>query len=145
MKIKLKPSPFVEECVHEYSGDGYCSKCKQPSPARKEFDEKAKAKRLMCSHQFDSVGICVKCGKPQGSQNIVPMVLGLEKVPSSKPTLLRTERKYEEMPFGKHKGYPLSDIPTDYLRWAVGPKGLDDDGSGLYKSLEIELWDREDR
>ncbi len=24
-----------------------------------------------------------------------------------------------EMPFGKHRGTPLSEIPTDYLRWLV--------------------------
>lgn len=29
----------------------------------------------------------------------------------------------KQMPFGKHKG-PMADVPTDYIRWALGPRGL---------------------
>jgi exodeoxyribonuclease X len=29
------------------------------------------------------------------------------------------------MPFGKHKGIPLSDVPSDYKHWLLGQSDLD--------------------
>ncbi len=47
----------------------------------------------------------------------------------SKPILLKT------MPLGKHKGRPFSEVPTEYLQWAIN-KGFDED---LSFSLKTEL------
>jgi DNA polymerase-3 subunit epsilon len=44
------------------------------------------------------------------------------------------------MPLGKHKGRPFSDIPTEYLRWALG-KDFDQD---LIFSIKTELKKRND-
>lgn len=51
-----------------------------------------------------------------------------------KPILLRT------MPLGKHKGRPFSEIPVEYLRWALG-KDFDQD---LVFSIKAELKKRKD-
>jgi exodeoxyribonuclease X len=40
------------------------------------------------------------------------------------------------MPFGKHKGEPLEDIPTDYLNWALAEATLSDD---LVEEMEAQL------
>jgi uncharacterized protein (DUF3820 family) len=40
------------------------------------------------------------------------------------------------MPFGKHRGQPLRDIPTSYLRWLVGGVKL---SSGLRLAVAEEL------
>lgn len=45
------------------------------------------------------------------------------------------------MPFGKHKGQPLAEVPTDYLRWLTG---LDDLREPLYSAAHAELDRRED-
>ena len=45
------------------------------------------------------------------------------------------------MPFGKHKGEKLSDIPTDYLKYILGWDRLYD---GLRKTIEAHLKTRED-
>ena len=29
------------------------------------------------------------------------------------------------MPFGKHKGLPLSEVPSDYKRWLLGKGDID--------------------
>jgi DNA polymerase III subunit epsilon len=44
------------------------------------------------------------------------------------------------MPLGKHKGRPFSEIPTEYLRWALG-KDFDQD---LVFSIKVELKKRKD-
>ena len=44
------------------------------------------------------------------------------------------------MPLGKHKGRPFSEIPTEYLRWALG-KDFDQD---LVFSIKTELKKRKD-
>ena len=44
------------------------------------------------------------------------------------------------MPFGKHRGEYLEDIPTDYLRWCV--EKLDNLSAGLRQDIEAELDDR---
>lgn len=51
-----------------------------------------------------------------------------------KPVSLKT------MPLGKHKGRPFSEIPTEYLRWALG-KDFDED---LVFSIKTELKKRKD-
>jgi DNA polymerase-3 subunit epsilon len=51
-----------------------------------------------------------------------------------KPILLKT------MPLGKHKGRPFGEIPTEYLRWALG-KDFDQD---LVFSIKTELKKRKD-
>lgn len=43
-------------------------------------------------------------------------------------------RTPNEMPFGKHKGTPLKQVPKDYIRWLLGTDGLD---SYLRKALEM--------
>ncbi len=46
------------------------------------------------------------------------------------------------MPFGKHKGTKISELPTDYMEWAVGDNGLDPEKSdkwiaAMQRQLEI--------
>jgi hypothetical protein len=43
------------------------------------------------------------------------------------------------MPFGKHAGKPLPDVPTDYLEWALKETKL---GSGLRAAVVAELGQR---
>jgi uncharacterized protein (DUF3820 family) len=62
---------------------------------------------------------------------------------SGEPTRYRhdgPERVYKSIPFGKHKGEPLEELPLSYLQWFI--TNVEDDGSGLYSSVQQELWDR---
>ena len=40
------------------------------------------------------------------------------------------------MPFGKHKGEPISECPTEYLDWLIGQDWLFDD---LRTAIETDL------
>lgn len=40
-------------------------------------------------------------------------------------SLLNKPRPILHMPFGKHQGVPLKDVPRDYIRWLLGSGGLD--------------------
>ena len=44
-----------------------------------------------------------------------------------------------EMPFGKYRGRPLSEVPTDYLKWLLRLSNLSDD---LREAVRAELKDR---
>ena len=44
-----------------------------------------------------------------------------------------------KMPFGKHKGKPLEEIPVDYLRWLYYEADIRDD---LYEAVADELENR---
>ena len=46
------------------------------------------------------------------------------------------------MPFGKHKGTPLSEVPTDYLWWVIEGSEVVDRYPGLAEAIEEELEDR---
>lgn len=39
--------------------------------------------------------------------------------------LLNKPRQLMHMPFGKHQGVPLKDVPRDYIRWFAGSGGFD--------------------
>ena len=51
--------------------------------------------------------------------------------------LLIKNRKFVRMPFGKHAGKPLTEIPKDYVRWLAKNGALDKKENapqrGLYK------------
>lgn len=40
-------------------------------------------------------------------------------------TLLNRQREITHMPFGKHQGKPLSELPRDYVQWLAGNGALD--------------------
>ncbi len=42
------------------------------------------------------------------------------------------------MPKGKHRG-PIADVPTDYISWALGPRGMTDMDRDLRFTLETEM------
>jgi exodeoxyribonuclease X len=42
------------------------------------------------------------------------------------------------MPFGKHAGTKLVDLPTDYIEWCISPRGITDNND-LTLSLQAEL------
>jgi exodeoxyribonuclease X len=42
------------------------------------------------------------------------------------------------MPKGKHRG-PVADVPTDYIEWALSPRGMTDMDRDLKYTLETEL------
>jgi uncharacterized protein (DUF3820 family) len=42
-----------------------------------------------------------------------------------------------EMPFGKHKGRPLSQVPRDYLAWMLGKDGLTTE---LREAIRLQLY-----
>lgn len=51
--------------------------------------------------------------------------------------LLSQKKKLTHMPFGKHQGKALSDVPSDYLKWLKGSGALDkDENQELKKQLE---------
>jgi DNA polymerase-3 subunit epsilon len=51
--------------------------------------------------------------------------------------LLSHKSKLTHMPFGKHQGKPLADIPKDYLKWLAGSGAFDkDENQELKKQLE---------
>lgn len=45
------------------------------------------------------------------------------------------------MPFGKHEGEHMEDIPSSYLRWLV--ENLDEDKEDIIQEAEDELLSRE--
>jgi hypothetical protein len=50
-----------------------------------------------------------------------------------------TVAEIERMPYGKHKGEKLADIPFEYLNWAVNPGGIDPERSPrVYAALKAE-------
>ncbi len=48
------------------------------------------------------------------------------------------------LPFGAHKGLPLSEVPTNYLGWLLAAPGVHL-GSGLRAAVRAELLARPDR
>jgi exodeoxyribonuclease X len=48
------------------------------------------------------------------------------KTPTELVTLTQKPIFYRSLPFGKHKGEPIEDVPTSYLKWARG-QDFDDD------------------
>lgn len=55
--------------------------------------------------------------------------------------LLSVQKKITHMPFGKHQGKPLSEVPKDYLKWLAGNGAFDkEENKPLKESLEkLEL------
>ena len=43
------------------------------------------------------------------------------------------------MPFGKHKGEPLTDIPRSYLEWILEQEGGIMDNNDFMDAIEYEL------
>ena len=41
----------------------------------------------------------------------------------------------ETMPFGKHRGKKLSEVPKDYIKWLMGQDNLDSDLRSSLKKL----------
>lgn len=52
---------------------------------------------------------------------------------SSKPSLIR------KMPFGKHKGMLMQEVPGDYIQWLKKQPDLDEDMAYTLKTLEEQL------
>ena len=52
--------------------------------------------------------------------------------------------EHRDMPFGKHKGEPIEDVPTAYLWWVIEESNAVDRHSGLAEAIEDELEERED-
>lgn len=50
--------------------------------------------------------------------------------------------RFVKMPFGKHKGEYVSDMPTSYCRWAV--ENMNDLREPLLSALEARAEDEED-
>lgn len=51
--------------------------------------------------------------------------------------LINTPRELQHMPFGKHQGMPLKNLPKDYVKWLAGSGAFDKpDNQELKKSLE---------
>ncbi len=51
--------------------------------------------------------------------------------------LLLVQKAITRMPFGKHQGKPLAEIPKDYLKWLSGSGALDkEENKSLKESLE---------
>ena len=53
--------------------------------------------------------------------------------------LLSHETRITHMPFGKHQGKPLSEIPKDYLRWLAESGALDKGENKLLKEALASL------
>lgn len=45
------------------------------------------------------------------------------------------EYEYTKMPFGKHKGVFLRDLPLDYLKWLI--KNISDEASAYMFAIEL--------
>ena len=51
--------------------------------------------------------------------------------------LLSVQKKITHMPFGKHQGKPLSEVPKNYLKWLAGSGAFDkEENKPLKESLE---------
>lgn len=51
---------------------------------------------------------------------------------------MSTKHEDVPMPFGKHKGELVADIPDGYLRWLIDQEWVQDDYPDLYDQLKIE-------
>lgn len=48
-----------------------------------------------------------------------------------------------KIPFGKHKGEPLEDLPSDYIEWILRETDVSDRSPWLAKELQAQLDARE--
>lgn len=53
--------------------------------------------------------------------------------------LLNTPRQMQHMPFGKHQGKPLKEIPKDYVKWLEGTGAFDKPDNAELKQRFIDL------
>lgn len=53
--------------------------------------------------------------------------------------LINKPREIQHMPFGKHQGKPLKDVPRDYVRWLEGSGSLDKPENAELKACFIKL------
>jgi DNA polymerase-3 subunit epsilon len=53
--------------------------------------------------------------------------------------LLNTPRQMQHMPFGKHQGKPLKEVPKDYIKWMEGTGAFDKPDNAELKQRFIEL------
>lgn len=53
--------------------------------------------------------------------------------------LLNTPKVMQHMPFGKHQGKPLKEVPKDYVAWLAGSGAFDKDENQDLKKRFIEL------
>lgn len=54
-------------------------------------------------------------------------------------TLLNKPRDLQHMPFGKHQGKPLKDLPPDYIKWLAGSGAFDKSENQQLKSTLEKL------
>lgn len=54
-------------------------------------------------------------------------------------TLLNRQRKIEHMPFGKHQGMPLQQLPASYVQWLASSGALDKPENGPLKERLAQL------
>jgi hypothetical protein len=80
---------------------------------------------------------------PNGASDFAQVERSAEKATHGPSTRLltqeseaRMESSQHSLPFGRHKDQPLTEVPTDYLRWAIGECKL---SSGLLTALTAEL------
>ena len=43
------------------------------------------------------------------------------------------------VPFGKHRGAPISELPSSYLRWLEGQDWFEEKHEGLLEVVQAEL------
>jgi len=48
-----------------------------------------------------------------------------------------------QIPFGKHRGKDIEDVPTDYLKWFIGEKNIRENNFVLCEQIKKELKYRE--
>jgi DNA polymerase-3 subunit epsilon len=53
--------------------------------------------------------------------------------------LLNTQRRLQHMPFGKHQGKPLKEVPADYVKWLNATGAFDKPENQELKSAFVEL------
>ncbi len=54
-------------------------------------------------------------------------------------TLMKTPKKLQRMPFGKHQGKPLSEIPSSYVRWLHGQGAFDKPENDELRTFFVKL------
>jgi hypothetical protein len=95
----------------------------------------------MCSSDPEDLGGSFETDTGQGFQKAKPVEVPREPDPLSDVSKDLKERRYEDsdlMPFGKHKGLRLDEVPNSYLLWLYDQRPISDRRLELYIKFALD-------